>query len=323
MLNHRPISFFAGSLLVGLFVLFVLLLIAQPALLFAADLQQSGQATGETFLYTVQRGDTLYAIARRFNTTVTVLVRLNNLSNPNLIFVGQKLKIPVGGATPTPTPTPTATGVWTNPPNAIELFSPVQNGLYHSPIEVIGFSQTFEGNVNIRLKDNGGAVLAERNATGGSVDGFAFFHSYVRFTVTEQMTGTLEVFETSAKDGSEIHKVTIPLTLLAGQRVIDVNRPQVGAAICNPVFISGYSNTFEATLVVDLSQRNGTVVTSTSVMGGNLGVYADFLGTLNHPVVAPQPMLVSAYEGAASGLGLNDQTRIPVSLYPPGSAQCP
>ena len=44
--------------------------------------------------YTVVRGDTLWNIARRYNTTVDTLVKLNNIKNPNLIYVGQKLKIP-------------------------------------------------------------------------------------------------------------------------------------------------------------------------------------------------------------------------------------
>ena len=44
--------------------------------------------------YTVRPGDTLYAIALRYNTTVDAIVALNNLPNPNLIQVGQVLRIP-------------------------------------------------------------------------------------------------------------------------------------------------------------------------------------------------------------------------------------
>jgi hypothetical protein len=44
--------------------------------------------------YTVRPGDTLYAIALRFQTTVWAIVAANNIQNPNLIFVGQVLCIP-------------------------------------------------------------------------------------------------------------------------------------------------------------------------------------------------------------------------------------
>ncbi|MCQ5068898.1 LysM peptidoglycan-binding domain-containing protein, partial [Faecalibacillus intestinalis] len=43
--------------------------------------------------YTVKSGDTLSGIASQYNTTVNQIVSLNQLSNPNLIYVGQVLKL--------------------------------------------------------------------------------------------------------------------------------------------------------------------------------------------------------------------------------------
>lgn len=43
--------------------------------------------------YTVKSGDTLSEIALKYNTTVDNLVKLNNIKNKNLIYVGQVLKI--------------------------------------------------------------------------------------------------------------------------------------------------------------------------------------------------------------------------------------
>ena len=43
--------------------------------------------------YTVQRGDTLSGIARRYGVTVQYLVNLNGIRNPNLIYPGQIIKI--------------------------------------------------------------------------------------------------------------------------------------------------------------------------------------------------------------------------------------
>ncbi len=63
---------------------------------------------GSSFTYVVKRGDTLYAIARRFGTTVTAIARVNGLVNPNHIYVGQRLRIPGSQ----PAPQPPKCGVW-------------------------------------------------------------------------------------------------------------------------------------------------------------------------------------------------------------------
>ena len=47
-----------------------------------------------SFLYTVRSGDTLWALAHRFGTTVDTLVKLNHIEDPNLIYVNQLLRIP-------------------------------------------------------------------------------------------------------------------------------------------------------------------------------------------------------------------------------------
>ncbi len=51
-------------------------------------------APGEGTTYTVQSGDTLFNIARRFNTTVAAIVQANNLASPDRLSVGQQLIIP-------------------------------------------------------------------------------------------------------------------------------------------------------------------------------------------------------------------------------------
>ena len=47
--------------------------------------------------YTIQPGDTLSEIAERFGTTVSSLSALNGISDPNLIYAGNTLRIPQGG----------------------------------------------------------------------------------------------------------------------------------------------------------------------------------------------------------------------------------
>jgi len=52
-------------------------------------------ASDEYLIYNVKRGDSLYSIAREFNTTVDELIRFNQLSSSNL-SIGQQLLIPLG-----------------------------------------------------------------------------------------------------------------------------------------------------------------------------------------------------------------------------------
>lgn len=53
-------------------------------------------AAGGTTTIIVQRGDTLSRLALKYNTTVSRLVELNNIVNPNLIYTGQTLIVPSG-----------------------------------------------------------------------------------------------------------------------------------------------------------------------------------------------------------------------------------
>jgi membrane-bound lytic murein transglycosylase D len=73
-----------------------------------------GEASGGT--YTVRRGDTLSAIARRHGVTTQALASANGIRRPSQIHVGRRLHIPGGGgaaiaeATPPPTRTAAAPG---------------------------------------------------------------------------------------------------------------------------------------------------------------------------------------------------------------------
>ena len=57
----------------------------------------SSTSTGDT-VYTVQKGDTLSAIAARYGTTYQKLAEYNGIADPNKISVGQKIKIPAGSS---------------------------------------------------------------------------------------------------------------------------------------------------------------------------------------------------------------------------------
>jgi LysM repeat protein len=81
-------------------------------------------ASGDT--YTVQRGDTPITIARRLGVSAEDLMRVNNITDPRRLFVGQELIVPSGGRAPTTTtpaparPAPAAPAPRTTTPPAAE-----------------------------------------------------------------------------------------------------------------------------------------------------------------------------------------------------------
>lgn len=65
--------------------------------------------SGTKLDYFIQAGDTLAGIAAKFNSTVDEIIAENDLEDPNAIFVGQQLVIPVNIVTATATFPPTST----------------------------------------------------------------------------------------------------------------------------------------------------------------------------------------------------------------------
>lgn len=61
------------------------------------QIENTGEKEQEDYsviMYIVKKGDTLWEIAKRFNTTVDEIVRVNGIENPDVLDVGQKIFIP-------------------------------------------------------------------------------------------------------------------------------------------------------------------------------------------------------------------------------------
>ena len=71
-------------------------------LTYNTTVNQVAQAKQEGY-YSVVLGDTLGKISSRFGVSVDELVKLNNISNPNLIYVGEVLKVDAAAAAKTQT----------------------------------------------------------------------------------------------------------------------------------------------------------------------------------------------------------------------------
>lgn len=101
------------------------------------------QTGGCSTTHIIQRGETLYRIATRYNTTVAELQARNSISNPNKIYAGQQLCIN-GGFVPPTTPVPPANPqVGTGTVTAWFLNVRYGAGTQHSIIRVVQRGDTF------------------------------------------------------------------------------------------------------------------------------------------------------------------------------------
>ncbi len=97
--------------------------------------------------------------------------------------------------------------------NNIKVTAPAPNEEITSPLVIKGEARTFEQAYAYRLSDESGAMIVEGFGTAHATDIGIFgpFESTLTFTKPQSRKGMLEVFQYSAKDGTEIDKVSIPV----------------------------------------------------------------------------------------------------------------
>lgn len=68
----------------------------KPYLLGEKSLLKPADTKTSEIIHIVKKGETLSGIAKKYNTTYQKLAEYNNIKNPDLIHVGQEIKIPTG-----------------------------------------------------------------------------------------------------------------------------------------------------------------------------------------------------------------------------------
>lgn len=112
--------------------------------------------------YTVQPGDTLYAIARRFGTTVNALVAANRIANPDLIYPGQVLTIPTAAEEARPEVEVNGYIFPISRTRAASLFNAMGDVLTY----ICVFSLAVDGTGGLLSPGDTGPVVAEARARG-------------------------------------------------------------------------------------------------------------------------------------------------------------
>jgi hypothetical protein len=108
-----------------------------------------------------------------------------------------------------------ATGTTGRP--AITVRTPSSGDEVISPVTISGTADVFEATVNVEILDANGQTLAAGFATATCGTGCrGRYSTSISFFTQERQAGTVNVFEVSAKDGTPINVVSIPVTLVPG-----------------------------------------------------------------------------------------------------------
>lgn len=169
--------------------------------------------------YTVQSGDTLSGIASSYNTTVNTLANLNGLSNPNMIYVGQRLLLHAGS---TNTNTNHQSSASQGTATAGETYT-VQSGDTLSGIAAqFGTSYQYLASLNNLSNPNQIYVGQTLQIRGGSQPSAPINHSNSgngTYTIQagDTLSGIAAKFGTSYQALASLNNISNPNMIVAGQ----------------------------------------------------------------------------------------------------------
>jgi len=150
------------------------------------------------------------AMPLRIAQVVYTLTQFPTVTGVRFAIDGQGVTV-VGGV---PVQSPQTRAMYSGYLPAITVRSPVIGARLTSPVTVSGTADVFEATVSVRILDSAGHEVARTFTTASCGTGCRGDYSVtVSYSVPRTQPGTIEVFESSAKDGQPVNVQLIPVTL--------------------------------------------------------------------------------------------------------------
>ena len=150
------------------------------------------------------------AMPLRIAQVVYTLTQFPTVTGVRFAIDGQGVTV-VGGV---PVQSPQTRAMYSGYLPAITVRSPVIGARLTSPVTVSGTADVFEATVSVRVLDSAGHEVARTFTTASCGTGCRGDYSVtVSYSVPRTQPGTIEVFESSARDGRPVNVQLIPVTL--------------------------------------------------------------------------------------------------------------
>lgn len=129
-------------------------------------------SSGSAEIYVVEAGDSLFGISLKFGLTIDALMQANNLTNPDFVFVGQRLTIPGAGSAASPAGDSAPVSAPTPATDGLQLRVEQPGNLVQEQVQVVNDSDTAFNLQGWTLSREGGPIYTFGNLPifpGGSV----------------------------------------------------------------------------------------------------------------------------------------------------------
>lgn len=194
-----------------------------------------GRVAAQEAVHVVQPGETLGGLAARYGVTVQALADANGIVNRNLIYVGQRLVIPTGAASPAPVapaPRPAPAGDLPAPFTAVRLST-------NRPVQ----GQTVQLNVELAQPADLQAAFRGETLRFSPTEGGAWALLAVG-PLAPVITDRLVI---TATQGAETAVVTVPVAIQdAGFRTQNLTLDPQTSQLLDPDLIEGEAARLEA-----------------------------------------------------------------------------
>ena len=210
------------------------------------------------FTYTVQSGDTLFRIAQRVGSNVNELALANCLSNTNLVYVGQVLRVPR-----LPVQQPTAS------PTSLRILSPAQNAVLDTSVRVPvnGTGRGIAGySVVVRALDAQGRVLAQQVSTASAANAAGDSTWQVNLSIVAQAgtPGSIYAYAVAPNTGATAADTLINVVFGGTAQTVPTPTPAVQQPTPPPV-IGG-----DVTLEINVPADNSVLPFSLPIVNGRV-----------------------------------------------------
>jgi len=193
--------------------------IADPNLIYTGQRLLIPETTeGEVTLHVVVVGESLLSIAARYGVSIWDIAERNNITNVNLIFVGQRLVIPTEVDSSDEGDDVEAEDEAEMPTvqEAIIISQPLASQDVTSPVTVTGWGSGFENTLAVDILDQFGAVIGQGYVIVDSEFGqMGAFSGVIEFVApSEEQFGRIQVYGISPRDGAIEHLASVTVNLV-------------------------------------------------------------------------------------------------------------